>query len=48
VANIFIYLLTSSPAFSLFSLDSLGCLYKYITAFPIPLDFSESEFTGGN
>merc|ERR1719452_7431 len=33
-------LFTIFPASTLFSLSSLGCLYKYITAFPMPDSFS--------
>lgn len=42
------HLLTSLPARSLFERISLGCLYKYITALPTPLDFNESDDIGGN
>lgn len=33
-------LLTIFPAITLFSLNSFGCLYRYITAFPIPDSFN--------
>lgn len=38
----------SLPAKSLFSFVSFGCLYKYITAFPIPECFSVDCSIGGN
>lgn len=38
----------SLPARSLFSLVSFGCLYKYITALPIPECFNDDCSIGGN
>merc|ERR1712071_193511 len=35
-------------AFSLFSFDSLGCLYRYMTALPMPDCFRVGWSTGGN
>lgn len=43
-----VYILISFPAMSLFGLDSLGCLYRYITARPMPLCFSVSWLTLGS
>jgi hypothetical protein len=40
--------LMSLPALSLFSLVSLGCLQRYITALPIPDCFSVPWSSGGN
>ena len=42
------HLLISLPHISLFGLISLGCLYKYMTAFPMPLVFNKSVVSGGN
>ena len=38
----------SLPALSLFSLSSLGCLYRYMTALPMPLAFRRSLLMTGN
>ena len=43
-----VFLLISFPALSLLSLVSLGCLYRYITALPIPLAFKPSWLMAGN
>jgi hypothetical protein len=41
-------LLISFPALSLFSLLSLGCLYRYMMALPTPLAFKPSLLIAGN
>lgn len=43
-----LYILINFPAISLLDLDSLGCLYRYITARPIPLCFRVSWLTLGS
>ena len=42
------HLLINLPALSLFSFVSFGCLYKYMTAFPMPLFFKPSALMAGN
>lgn len=43
-----VYVLISFPAMSLLGLDSFGCLYRYITARPMPLCFRVSWLTLGS
>ena len=42
------HLLTSFPHIFLLVRTSFGCLYRYMTAFPTPLDLSNSVLMGGN